>query len=208
MRRPVLSSVVLMVLIAVPGAAAVARQGAPDVTVRLARVPDQKGTPVELDAAGRFRLEGAKSGAWTAIVSAPGDYLEKWVARELKVRNWKLGAAPLKGAQPAAAAEEVDSDKASREFRITAHDARGKAHELTFSLVVSVDNVAGDDRGVGRYDKPMRWHQLKEGLPFKFRVGRGRGGGDVTNVITGQVQRVLTIDTLPPVSAAKPVRPK
>ena len=207
MSRRILFSVAFALLTCAAISAEVVKQPVADVTVRLARVPDRIGTPVALDAEGRFQLADAVPGTWTAIVSAPEDYLETWVDRELGKRNWKRGPAPVKGAKPAAVQDRsTPADNASREYRVIAHDAQGKNHEIEFSMSVTMHGVFGDGNHYGDYVKPMRFHQLEKGLWFKFHLGRGGSGREPT-VLRGRVQRVVTIDGAA-VSARGPARPK
>lgn len=191
MRRPALWTLLLSsLLVCAAEASTTMRTAARGVQLRLARVPDREGKPVKLDSSGRFRLAGARSGTWTLIVTAPGDYLDVWVGEELKKRGWTRGEPPAKQVRAAGAAQKEmpDPQAGAHDFLVVAHDAKGQRHVLQFAMVATVENtnIQGDG---GRYSKPMRWHHLKQGLSFKFGIGEQAGG-----IIEGSVERIVTVD--------------
>lgn len=190
-------------LAGLPLAEGAVRQPVSDVQLSLAKVPNHKeGKPLSIGADGRFRFEGATAGTWTMTVSVPDDYLEKWIAAELKRRNWKRGdPVPAKGSA-AVAKKEKGGKKASeggaKEFRVLASDGKGVTHQLEFSLFVTVEKTENKGGASGDYAKPMRWQHLKRGLSFKFDIGKRSGG-----VIAGVVERVVVVD---PAQATTAVR--
>lgn len=181
-----------------------ARQPVSDVRLSLARVPGHReGKIVPIGADGRFRVEGATAGTWTMTVSVPDDYLEKWIAADLKRRNWKRGeVAAAKGVAAADSKKGKGGKKASeggaKEFRVLAVDDQGAPHQLEFSLFVTVEKTENKGGPSGNYSKPMRWQHLERGLSFKFDVGKRSGG-----VITGVVERVVAVDPAPATAAAR-----
>lgn len=202
MKRSVAWTLLSFLALAAYAGSSTTRQAPTDVSLTLSRVPHRgKFKPVKVGADGRFRLEEAMPGTWTMTVSVPEGYLDRWIDSELKRRDWKRGgAAPAAvkvaaegaaagAAEGAAEAKGLAKESGARNVRITASDAKGVEHQLEFSMVVSVEKTEESGSRDGTYVKPMRWHQLEQGLQFKFSVGERAGG-----MITGKVERVLTID--------------